>query len=376
MKILNIIGAMPKYDLGIKITSNIINNIFSELNVDVEEINIHNLFLPHFNGNTITAVQNVVEKIKSADGIIFSTTAIMRAPCAITQSLLDHLSLVKKNKLLDNKNCMILTVSADKIETEAGNHLALMINDFNGFDCVRIALNKNITDTLEDNPINKEIFEKQIEDFYRILRQGRKHFVDTTLYEEDINSLKDYTEDEIDEINETELISIEELSEKLNLDNALLEEDIVQISNYFAQKFIKTEEGLIEEEETLVFDAFDKVLEESNITPREKSLKQKTQSLPHYFKINNAIGESFRIQLFVTGEEKFEGYLIVDNNDCQFSEGSFDKPDIVIHTEGSVWDDILTGRKTAQKSFMTGQLKVKGNFLILTKFDQIFEKVS
>lgn len=372
MKILNIIGAMPKYDLGIKVTSNIINNIFSELSVDVEEINIHNLFLPHFNGNAITAVQNVITKIKNAEGIIFSTTAIMKTPCAITQSLLDHLSLVKDSNILDNKNCLILTVSPDKIETEASNYLSLIINNFRGFDCVKIALNQNIAETLENNHINKEIFEKQIEDFYRVLRQGRKHFVDANCYDQEQDQEMDF-EDTLDTLDGLGLISSDELSQKLNLDNVLQEDDIVQISNYFAQKFIKTDEGLVKEEETLVFDT---IIEEEDIVPREKSLKQKTQSLPHFFRINNATGESFRIQIFVTGEEQFEGYLVVDNNDCQFSEGNFDKPDIVIHTEGSVWNDILTGKKTAQKSFMTGQLKVKGNFLILTKFDQIFEKVS
>ena len=46
--------------------------------------------------------------------------------------------------------------------------------------------------------------------------------------------------------------------------------------------------------------------------------------------------------------------------------------DVVIHTDKNIINDILYGRMTFQRAFMSGEMKMKGDFKILRTLDQIF----
>jgi putative sterol carrier protein len=109
---------------------------------------------------------------------------------------------------------------------------------------------------------------------------------------------------------------------------------------------------------------------------RLKTCKQMTQSMPHYFQPQMASGFVGTIQINVTGTEKFEGYVSINNSDCMYFEGASLAPDITIISDASVWQDVLTGKSSAQKAFMIGKLKVRGNFVVLTKLEQFFKPMT
>ncbi|MDR2167058.1 MAG: SCP2 sterol-binding domain-containing protein [Clostridiales bacterium] len=48
----------------------------------------------------------------------------------------------------------------------------------------------------------------------------------------------------------------------------------------------------------------------------------------------------------------------------------------MVTADSRAWNDVLSKKVTAQKAFMMGQLKVRGNFVLLTKFDQMFNTIS
>ena len=78
-------------------------------------------------------------------------------------------------------------------------------------------------------------------------------------------------------------------------------------------------------------------------------------------------------QINITGEEEFDGYYEIGNHSCQYVEGIHAEPSITVISSAKAWQDILKGKLSSQKSFMTGQIKVRGNFVLLSKFDQAFD---
>jgi putative sterol carrier protein len=166
-----------------------------------------------------------------------------------------------------------------------------------------------------------------------------------------------------------EKIPVSQVYQKLNLDafTEQQENDIRELTRFFAQKYAESDET---EKEAPVPAAKPKP---NKITARERSVRQITQSLPHYFQPQLSNGLTAVIQFNIAGGETFDGYLTIVSTECEYTEGTAETPDITIIADTDVWRDVLKGRHTAQKAFMIGGLKVRGNFVLLTKFDTLFK---
>ncbi|MFV0504035.1 MAG: SCP2 sterol-binding domain-containing protein [Lachnospirales bacterium] len=113
----------------------------------------------------------------------------------------------------------------------------------------------------------------------------------------------------------------------------------------------------------------------SNIEPRSATLRQQTQNMTHYFQPNLANDVNNIFQLYIDGDENFIGYFEVYNGQCEFYDGDNKNPSVTITTNDHMWKKILDGSLSTQKAFMTGRIKVKGQFNLLSKFDIMFKKI-
>ena len=52
--------------------------------------------------------------------------------------------------------------------------------------------------------------------------------------------------------------------------------------------------------------------------------------------------------------------------------GSARQPDVEMQLEKNAMEDIVSGRMTFQRAFMSGIMKTKGDFKILRTLDQVF----
>ncbi len=88
------------------------------------------------------------------------------------------------------------------------------------------------------------------------------------------------------------------------------------------------------------------------------------------FKAQPGVAGSYLIKLEGSDKElviKLSAAGIV----CEY--GSLEKPDVEMETTKSVMDDIIAGRMTFQRAFMSGSMKMKGDFRILCALDQVLE---
>ena len=347
----------------------IMNSTLIELGETVSAINILQHQLPFFNGENYSAVERIMAEIESADGVIFAGLTLLSAPCSVLQTFLEYFEAPKYSGLLEGKNCMILTSSKNGGERMAVNYLSAVIGDLGGYDPVRICLRDTAGEA--SSPAVKELIERQSEDFYRILRQSRKFIVPQFRGAGQGQAvIPTVSSDDVSDGRRVQTVKLDELYRKHNLD-VLTENqqaDINRISQLFARKFVSSSDGAVEQ--TMI------PMQSNFVTPAQKTARQLTQSLTHHFNPHLSQGTVATIQLNITGADGFDGFLLVDGTQCTYVDGMAENNDIIVTADSKIWMDVMGKKLTAQRAFMMGQLKVRGNFVLLTKFDQLFNAVS
>ncbi|GHU74530.1 hypothetical protein FACS1894188_03020 [Clostridia bacterium] len=359
MKIISIYAAVNGRDYGLKPLSAAIYNTFRELGCEISEINASNI---------------IPEKsaFRDASGVLLIYATELLAPCAPMSALL--CSLWESGDYAELAGKHVFTITAGKGggfgEPWSLSYIGEVLRLFGASDTIRLPLTENLL----NSPVTAETADKYAEDFYRIIRQNRAVLpaasfgthAAPSISQEEYNALMTYEKEP--------RITREEIGKKYKLDeeDSKQDADILEITQFFAGKYKES------------------VTKDANITPnssafanpftavpapiaRDKTARQMTQSMVHKFQPPLAAGLTAAIQLNIFGAETFDGYFNINNTECEFTDGVVDSPDLTIMCDGSIWLDILNGKFSAQKAFMIGHLKVRGNFVLLTRFDQIFK---
>ena len=91
--------------------------------------------------------------------------------------------------------------------------------------------------------------------------------------------------------------------------------------------------------------------------------------LKQHFKPQPGFHAIYRI--VITGKKKYL-MMKVDGGELDCSFGTGDHADVELQMERQILDEVLSGRMTFQRAFMSGEMKMKGDFKILRTLDQIF----
>jgi len=379
MKVIAVHAAMPAFEQGLNNISKILRDTFLELGVEIEEVNLAASDIHFFDGIKSQAVENIIMKINAADGIIIESTAVLSMVCGILQTFIEHLGFSVYDNVFYRKKCFFITVSRDGSEKKACDYITSVIADFGGIDVGKItACESDAKVALTDNSI-KEAVEKYAEDFYRILKQDRNFIIPTKRFRDSNNDFG------VKEINRNvskatgavlpaKKIKSSEILKQIDYDsfNARQEEDIQEISKFLTNEY-NNEKNFSENNKNFGQVDFRETGFMEGVVPHIKNCHQKTQSLHHYFQPQLSSGIDAVIQINVKGSENFQGYLVIKNGSCEYDDGVHENPDVTVFSDCDVWLDILNGKYSIQKAFMIGQLKVRGNFVLMTKFDQLFK---
>ncbi len=311
-------------------TLNIINtmqNVLEELNVSVERFNLYEI------KNAITTLP---QTLKSADGIILATTVEWYGIGGYMQSFLDACWLYGDKEKIGSIYMCPVVMSTTYGEREGKLNLAVAWEILGGLPCSGLCGYIKDTQILENNSEYKNIIEKKAENMYRTIHQKLASFPASN---QAVNQTVAITKGTDLTPQESEQLS------KYASDDGYVQrqkEDITQLASYFKEKLVKDE-------------------------PDDQT--EYVKNFESHFSPQPGVKVVYKIQI---DNKKIPLVIRVQGKDliCSYEEENV--VDVDISISSSVLNEIVHSRMTFQRAFMSGNMKMKGDFKMLRMLDNLF----
>lgn len=306
---------------------NKMQEILEELRVKVTRYNLYEM------KNTITTLP---QTLKDADGIILATTVEWYGIGGYMQQFLDACWLFgDKEKIAGIYMCPVV-MSTTWGEREAKLNLSTAWEILGGQPCSGICGYIENTVTLEMNEQYIRIIEKKAENLYRTVNQRMASFP----------ASNQVLKQKVAVPKPTNLTpqETEQLSQYVSDDSYVQrqKQDIQELTSQF--RGILSEEGADNEEEYL--SAFRKC-----------------------FNPQAGFNAVYSIAI---DEKKKKLILSVHGPQLECFYGSVEQPNVEVQLNKATMEEVVSGRMTFQRAFMSGAMKTKGDFQILRSLDQLF----
>ena len=369
----------------------IVTNVLRELEVELSQVELHKL--PYYEGKKTRQMDNIMASISESKGVIAISSVPMLGMHGAMQSFFDNATQYDMENF--DKPMFTITYSEWLGEQEAAQMMLKCWNILGGIEGGSIYINKALPTSLL-----LERLEKETENFYRLIKQDRPNigsserifyynikkqgYAHTAMPEANMNETK---------AAEPEIKSFEELIKEDTFANRLFShnEQLIRNEQLAHQEMPKevskhridlsTKEQTIKEIAHLIEkEANGEEFKSMNggIYTRPPQIftthsrMRRLQQIPHYFVAQYDKAIHFILKYHVTDIEE-KGYIIIKDGDCNFVEEVQEAPTVEMILTEEVLMSILSKKLTYQKAFMLGKLKVKGNFSVLPKLDQIFK---
>lgn len=306
---------------------NKMQEILEELRVNVTKYNLYE------NKNTITTLP---QTLKEADGIILATTVEWYGIGGYMQQFLDACWLFGDKEKISKIYMCPVVMSTTYGEREGKLNLSTAWEILGGLPCSGLCGYIENTVMLEMNEQYIRIIEKKAENLYRTISQRMASFPASN------QAVKQRIA--VPKSNNLTPQETEQLSQYVSDDSYVQrqKQDIQELTSLFRDML--SEEGAENEEEYL--GAFRRCF--------------KPQA-------------GFEAGYSITIEEKKKKLIIsVEGPKLECYYGSIEQPDVEMQVTRSTMEDIVSGRMTFQRAFMSGSMKTRGDFRILRTLDQLF----
>lgn len=307
---------------------NKMQEVLEELRVNVTRYNLYE------SKNTIATLP---QTLKEADGIILATTVEWYGIGGYMQQFLDACWLFgDKEKIAKIYMCPIV-MSTTYGEREAKLNLSTAWEILGGLPCSGICGYIENTVTLEMNQQYLHIIEKKAENLYRTINQRMASFP----------------------------ASNQAVKQKVSMPQAidLTPQETEQLSEYVSDdSYVQRQKEDIQELTSLFRD----MMNNEGADSEEEYLSE--------FKAVFKPQAGFEAEYSINIEEKKNPLVInVSGTKVECFYGAAKQPDVEMDMNRASMEDIINGRMTFQRAFMSGTMKkMKGDFRILRTLDQIF----
>lgn len=301
--------------------------VLKELRVSVERYNIYE----HKN-----SISTLPQTLKDADGIILATTVEWLGIGGYMQQFLDSCWLYGDKEKIKTTYMQPIVMSTTYGEREGELTLSNAWEILGGLPCSGMCGYVDDLVSFEMNHDYSLIIEKKAENLYRTISQKQK-------------SLPTSNQAVTRTILRTQQMD-------------LTPQESEQLSQYVADdSYVKKQKEDIEELASMFKD---KLSVQQNNTQTEYITELESHFVPQ--------GDFTANYLFMIEEKKKPLVVEVAGEELNCYYGQQENVDVYAKLTGEVMNNILAGRMTFQRAFMTGEMTAKGNFKTLRTLDQIF----
>lgn len=306
---------------------NKMQEVLEELRVNVTRYNLYEV------KNTITTLP---QTLKEADGIILATTVEWYGIGGYMQQFLDACWLFGDKEKIAGIYMTPVVMSTTYGEREAKHTLTSAWEILGGKPCSGLCGYIENTIMLEMNEDYENIIAKKAENIYRTINQKMVSFPasnQTVKQRVALPQASNLTPQET-----------EQLSQYVSDDTYVQrqKEDIQELASMFRDKLVKDET-----------DKADEFISELKAAYKPQAGSDAVYSI-------NIEGKSQSLIIRIKDAEL----------DCRY--GSVTDPNIEMHLNRETMNEVVSGKMTFQRAFMSGAIKMKGDFKILRALDQLF----
>ena len=306
---------------------NKMQGVLEELRVNVTRYNLYE------SKNTIATLP---QTLKDADGIILATTVEWYGIGGYMQQFLDACWLFgDKEKISEIYMCPVVMATTNG-EREAKLSLTTAWEILGGLPCSGLCGYIENTITLEMNQQYANIIERKAENLYRTINQKVTSFPSSNQVVKQKVS--------VPQGNTLTQQETEEWSHFVSDDNYVQrqKEDIQELTSLFR--------GMLENEGA-------------------DSTEEYLADFQRVFKPQAGFAAEYSIHI----EEKPKDLILnVNGPKLECSYGTAEQPAVEVQVKRATMEEIVNGRMTFQRAFMSGSMKMKGDFKILRTLDQLF----
>ena len=301
--------------------------VLQELRVEVTRYNMY---------EDKSGIATLPNTLKDCDGVLLAASLEWFGIGGYMQQFLDMCWLYGDKEKIASLYMMPVVVATAYGEQDAELSLRKAWDVLGGISEPGIATYVDSTDVLEQESQYLNLIEKKAEDFYRLINKKTRKLP-------------------------TSNTAVKNTLIKQNNIN-LTPQESEQLSQYVADdSYVKKQKEDIEELASMFKD---KLSVQQNDTQTEYITELESHFVPQ--------GDFTANYLFMIEEKKKPLVVEVAGEELNCYYGQQENVDVYAKLTGEVMNNILAGRMTFQRAFMTGEMTAKGNFKTLRTLDQIF----
>ncbi|MCR4684010.1 MAG: SCP2 sterol-binding domain-containing protein [Lachnospiraceae bacterium] len=301
--------------------------VLNELNVRVERFNLHEMK---------TKITSLPASINDADGIVLASTVEWYGIGGYMTQFLDACWLYgNREKIATTYMCPIV-MSTTSGEREAKTSLAIAWEILGGLPCSGLCGYVEDMVSFELNKDYQNIIEKKAENMYRTISQKTMSLPASN---QAVKRMVDVTSKIAMTPQETDILSQYAADEDYV---ARQKEDIQELTSFFKEKLEQKDV-----DENLIY----------------------IEDLKSHFDPHGSVNATYK---FMIKERKKPLIVEIAESELNCYYGNMENPDVLCKMDADIMEQIISGRITFQRAFMSGQMQVKGDFRLLRMLDQVF----